>query len=57
MVISNGDFGWKHMKAGRPGQVYIDLLGNRTEEIIIDEYGWADFTCNAGSVIVWVPRE
>ena len=57
VVISNGDDGWKHMRAGIPGQIYVDLLGNRTEEITIDEWGWADFTCNGGSVSVWVPKE
>lgn len=57
VVLSNGAFGWKHMKAGIPGQVYVDLLENRTEEITIDARGWADFTCNAGSVSVWVPKE
>ena len=57
VVISNGDYGWKHMKAGKPGQVYIDLLGNRDEQIVIGEDGWADFTCNGNSVSVWIPME
>lgn len=57
VVLSNGDFGWKRMKAGRPGQVYVDLLGNRSEEIVIDKYGWADFLCSGGSVSVWIPKE
>jgi alpha-amylase len=57
VVISNGDYGWKHMKAGVPGQVYIDLLGNRDEQIVIGEDGWADFTCNGNSVSVWIPME
>ena len=57
VVMSNGDYGWKHMKAGFPGQVYIDLLGNRDEQIVIGEDGWADFTCNGNSVSVWIPME
>ena len=36
---------------------YIDLLGNRDEQIVIGEDGWADFTCNGNSVSVWVPKE
>ena len=55
-VISNGDDGWKTMKLGGPGQVFIDALGNRPEEITIGEDGWADFTVNGGSVSVWVPK-
>ncbi len=56
VVISNGDDGWKHMRLGEPGQVFVDLLGHRTEEIIIDKDGWADFTVNGRSVSVWVPK-
>jgi alpha-amylase len=55
-VISNGDDGWKTMKLGNPGQVFIDALGNRDEEITVGENGWADFTVNGGSVSVWVPK-
>ena len=55
-VLSNGDDGWKTMKLGNPGQVFIDALGNRDEEITVGQDGWADFTVNAGSVSVWVPK-
>lgn len=57
VVLSNGDDGWKTMKLGTPGQVFIDALGNRDEEITVGENGWADFTVNAGSVSVWVPND
>lgn len=56
-VLSNGDNGWKRMKLGTPGQVFVDLLGNRSEEIVIGDDGFADFTVNARSVSVWVPKE
>ena len=55
-VLSNGDEGWKTMKLGTPGQVFIDALGNRDEEITVGENGWADFTVKAGSVSVWIPK-
>ena len=55
-VISNGDDGWKTMKLGNPGQVFIDALGNRDEEITVGENGWADFTVKAGRVSVWIPK-
>jgi alpha-amylase len=57
VVISNGDYGWKHMKVSCPGRIYIDLLGNRNEEIVTDEEGWADFKCNGRSVSVWIPKD
>lgn len=56
-VLSNGGDGWKRMKIGYPGEVFVDALGNRTEEILIDGDGWADFTVNGGSVSVWIPKK
>lgn len=57
VVMSNGVDGWKRMKLGRPGQIFVDALGNRHEEIVIGADGWADFACNGGSVSVWVPKD
>lgn len=56
VVMSNGDYGWKHMRLGHPGQVFVDALGHRGEEIVIGDDGWADFTANGRSVSVWVPK-
>ena len=56
-VLSNGGPGWKTMKLGSPGQVFVDLLGNRQDQVTIREDGWADFPVNGGSVSVWVPKE
>ena len=56
VVLSNGGDGWKTMKLGHPGEVFVDALGNRSEEITIGSEGWADFTVNGGSVSVWVPK-
>lgn len=57
VVMSNGDEGWKDMTLGWPGQTYVDLLGNRWEEVRIGEDGKGRFTCNGRSVSVWVPKE
>lgn len=57
VVLSNGGEGWKTMKLGLPGQVFVDALGNRHEEITVGPEGWADFTVNGGSVSVWIPKE
>ncbi len=40
----------------RAGKVYADVLGNRTEEIVIDKDGWGSFTAKDGYVSVWLPR-
>lgn len=57
VVISNGDDGWKDMELGTPGQVFVDLLGNRQEEVVIREDGFGTFLVRSHSVSVWVPKE
>ena len=42
---------------GRPGQVFVDLLGNRLEEVVVNDHGWAKFLVGTSSVSIWVPRE
>ena len=42
---------------GRPGQVFVDLLGNRLEEVVVGDNGWAKFLVSTSSVSVWVPRD
>lgn len=56
VLMSNGDDGVKEMEVGKAftGKTFKDVLGNRTEEITIDEQGKGMFYCNAGSVSVWV---
>ncbi|OMC66283.1 alpha-amylase [Paenibacillus sp. FSL H7-0326] len=56
VVIGNGEEGKKHMKVGseRAGQTFIDITGNRTDQIKIGKDGFADFPVNGGSVSVWV---
>ena len=57
VVLSNGDEGWKHMKLGNPGDVFVDLLGNRSDEVVIDRDGVGKFMVNARSVSAWVPKK
>ena len=42
---------------GRPGQVFVDLLGNRLEEVVVGDNGWAKFLVSTSSVSIWVPRD
>lgn len=56
VILSNGDEGHKWMDVGirNAGKTYYDYLGKRSEKIVIDENGWAQFFVNGGSVSVWV---
>jgi alpha-amylase len=56
-VLSNGDEGWKYMKLGKPGDVFVDFLGNRGDRVIIGPDGFGKFMVNPGSVSVWVPEK
>lgn len=58
VLMSNGDDGFKAMEMGKAftGETFVDLLGKRKEEITIDENGFGEFFCEAGSVSVWGVR-
>lgn len=57
VVMTNGTAGWKDMELGRPGEVYVDLLGNRHEQVTIGSDGWGRFTVNPRSVSIWVRKD
>lgn len=59
VVMSNGTEGFKEMEIGirHAGKTFVDVMGKRTEEIVISESGTAAFSCAAGSVSVWVVKE
>ncbi|WP_024555922.1 alpha-amylase [Franconibacter pulveris 1160] len=56
VVLSNGDAGKKRLTLGENygNKIWRDFLGNRQERVITDEAGNAVFTCNGGSVSIWV---
>lgn len=56
VIMSNGDEGFKEMEMGTAfaNKTFIDILGKRTEEVTLNEMGFGEFFCNAGSVSVWV---
>jgi len=58
IVLTNGSEGYKDMEIGQrhAGKVFIDVTKNRSEEITINEDGWARFTVNGGSVSVWIRK-
>ncbi len=56
VILSNGEQGYKRMEMGNAfaGKKMIDALGHVGQEITIEEDGWAEFICEAGSVSVWI---
>lgn len=56
VIMSNGEAGEKHiaMGEGYAGKVWRDYLGHKSETITTDDNGSALFSCNGGSVSVWV---
>lgn len=59
VLLSNGGEGFKEMEIGKKfaGKTFTDALGYRKQDVLIDENGWAEFHCNAGSVSVWVLKK
>lgn len=56
VVLSNGDAGVKWMEVGHPNHTYIDITAHIDEPVTTNDEGWAEFSCLAGSVSVWVPQ-
>ncbi|MFM2304872.1 MAG: hypothetical protein RLZZ135_2284 [Cyanobacteriota bacterium] len=56
VVMTNGTAGTKWMEVGKPDTTYIDLTGTVTSSIRTNQDGWGEFTCQGGSVSVWVPQ-
>ena len=59
VLMSNGDEGFKEMEIGPQfsGQIFIDVLAKRQEEVTINEHGFGEFFCEAGSVSVWILKD
>jgi hypothetical protein len=56
VVMSNKSGGTIAMKLGTPGQMFVDLTGNDTNPVFIDDNGEGHFRAGANSVSVWVPK-
>lgn len=59
VILTDRPGGSKHMcvGAGMAGEIFVDLLGNRKEQILIQENSVADFPVSGGSVSVWVSKK
>ena len=55
VLLSNGGEGFKSMEIGKAfaGRTFHDRLGVIDSEVVINEDGWGEFLCGAGSVSAW----
>jgi len=58
VLLSNGDEGFKSMEIGKKfsGKTFVDCLGKRSEEVVINGDGWGEFQVSPGSVSVWIEK-
>ncbi|MEQ8465132.1 alpha-amylase [Coleofasciculus sp. E1-EBD-02] len=54
VIMSDSVPGYKWMEVGKPNAKFYDLTEHIKEPIYTNEWGWAEFRCNGGSVSVWV---
>lgn len=58
LIISNDEEGEKYMELGelRAGETWIDMTGNRPEELTLDERGGATFPVSPRNLAVWIRK-
>lgn len=57
VVMSNHIDGSIWMEIGEPGQIFTDLTGSCSGEVIINADGWGEFRTRGRSVSVWVRKD
>lgn len=57
LLLSNGEDGDKIMEVGvaHAGETWVEVTGDRTEEIVIDGHGCGRFSVSGGKCAVWRP--
>ncbi|TQV88445.1 alpha-amylase [Aliikangiella coralliicola] len=56
VIMSDGPGGSKWMNVSRTNKTFVDVTGNRSDQVISNNDGWAEFPVNAGSYSVWVEQ-
>ncbi|MEL6381403.1 MAG: alpha-amylase [Cyanobacteria bacterium J06626_18] len=56
VIMSDGPAGNKWMEVGKPHATFVDITEHIKDSIQTNEYGWAEFCCQGGSVSVWVEQ-
>ena len=54
VVLSNGWGGTKWMEVGKPHTTFHDITEHISQTITTNEHSWGGFSCQGGSVSVWV---
>jgi alpha-amylase len=54
VIMSDGSTRSKWMEVRKPNTKFVDLTEHIKDPIYTNEWGWAEFRCNGGSVSVWV---
>jgi alpha-amylase len=54
VIMSDGPGGSKWMEVGKPNAKFYDLTEHIKEPVYTNEWGWAQFRCQGGSVSVWI---
>ncbi|CAE6470238.1 unnamed protein product, partial [Rhizoctonia solani] len=59
VVLCNGSEGVKWMPVGKEhrGETWTDLLRWHPGEVVINQDGWGEFRCPAGSVSIWTRKD
>ncbi|MEY4359601.1 MAG: hypothetical protein RLZZ631_1087 [Cyanobacteriota bacterium] len=57
VVLSDGSGGQKRMLTSKPATNFVDLTQHCGEVVLTDAEGWGNFTCQGGSVSIWVPED
>ncbi|MEO0433907.1 MAG: alpha-amylase [Cyanobacteria bacterium J06656_5] len=56
VIMSDAAAGKKWMEVGKKNTVFLDVTENIQEPITTNEHGWGEFSCNGGSVSVWIEQ-
>jgi len=56
VILSNHEYGKKHMQTGSLDTAYTDITKHIDETVTTNKDGWGEFHCKPGSVSVWVPK-
>lgn len=57
VIMSNGEGGRKWMEVGKPNTLFYDITEHVKDPIQTNGDGWGEFSCNGGSVSVWLEQE
>jgi alpha-amylase len=57
VIMSNGAGGSKWMEVGKPNATFYDVTEQVKQPVQTNEHGWGEFSCNGGSVSVWLEKQ